>query len=79
MNIKHPDGNQIIVMVNGTPVVTSTESFNNFEDGNGIWVSIGSIGGSSNMLIESDEWDAFVALIKETDDVVQGLKKEGVK
>lgn len=79
MNVKHPDGNQIIVMVSGTPVATSTESFNNFEGESTVWVSIGSIGSSNNMLIDKEEWNAFVSLIKETDEIVQGLKKEIAK
>lgn len=79
MNVEHPDGNQIIVMVSGTPIATSTESFNNFEKESCIWVSIGSIGSSNNLLIEWEEWNSFVTLIKETDEIVQGLKKENEK
>lgn len=35
------------------------------------WVTIGAIGGDSYIMIDESEWDAFKALIKEMDDVVQ--------
>lgn len=80
MNVKHPDGKQIIVMVSGSPIVTSTECFKDFGDVDDcIWVSISNFGSSNNLLIDLTEWDAFVSLIKETDEIVQGLKKESEK
>lgn len=94
MNIKHPDGKRIIVMVAETSQIAEieilkSETRHQIEGGEikysseqteTYWISLGYIGQQTGgVLVESSEWNAFVALIKETDEVVQGLKKENVK
>lgn len=94
MNVKHPDGKRIIVMVAETSQIAEIEILNHEPihqiDGLEIkrsseatqtyWISLGYVGQQTGgVLVESSEWDAFVALIKETDEVVQGLKKEITK
>lgn len=94
MNVKHPDGKRIIVMVSDSSQIAEIEILKkqvrqSFDDSGSeivtyseesYWISLGYVGQQTGgVLVESSEWDAFVALIKETDDVVQDLKKEFAK
>lgn len=93
MNVKHPDGKRIIVMVAETSQIAEIEILNyeprhkldksgseikrSSEATQTYWISLGYVGQQTGgVLVESSEWDAFVALIKETDEIVQGLRKE---
>lgn len=94
MNVNHPDGKRIIVMVAETNQIAEIEILNHeprhqiaggeikhsSEQTQSYWISLGYIGQQTGgVLVESSEWDAFVSLVKETDEIVQGLKKENTK
>ena len=69
MRVLHPDGNMYVFMQEGTQFMASLET------NNPGWVSIGYIGGSGGMVIDSSEWAAFVSLIGEIDAAVKEMAK----
>lgn len=79
MNVKHPDGKRTIVMVKDSAMVSEVEKYKNSDGSEFAFLSIGNVGSNNSVVIDGDEWNAFVALVKETDEVVQSFKKENVK
>lgn len=74
MNIKHPDGKRTIVMVKDFGLMSEVELYDDYPQAS--CAIIGGIGYSNCMTVEFTDWDGFMSLIKETDDVVQFLKNE---
>lgn len=69
MRVTHPNGTHDIVMVAGTRFMAEVECKDAGLPG---WVSIGYIGdGSGGLLVDSDQWLAFMALVKEIDEARQ--------
>lgn len=60
----HPDGNTYLFMVDGTQFMAELEV-----NGPG-WVTIGHLGSDRGLMIDRDEWDAFIALIGEINEQV---------
>lgn len=80
MNVKHPDGKRTIVMIAGSSNMAEIEEYKSHGDEKDfLFISIGGAGSSSCLLIDTEEWNAFVSLIKETDEVVQSLKQDIAK
>ena len=71
MNIKHPDGKRAIVMVDKLGMVGEIEDNATDLDG---WISIGHIGSSGQVLVDHEEWDAFVNLVGEIDVIIKEKK-----
>ena len=61
------NGEVAIISVDGIHLMGEVDIGDNSPE----WVTIGAIGGTSYILIDESAWDAFKALIKEIDDVVQ--------
>lgn len=61
------NGEVAIISVDGTYIMGEVE----IGDNNPGWVTIGTIGGNSYIIVDESEWDVFKSLIKEIDDVVQ--------
>lgn len=64
MRVTHPDGNTDLFMADGTRFLAELEV-----NGPG-WVTIGYIGPDQGLLIDHDEWDAFIALVGEINEQV---------
>lgn len=64
MRVTHPDGNTDLFMVDGTQFMAELEV-----NGPG-WVTIGYLGSDRGLLIDRDEWDAFIALVGEINEQV---------
>ena len=78
MNVRHPDGKRTIVMVDKLGMVGEIED--NATDSNlDGWISIGHIGSSGQVLVDHDEWDAFVNLVGEIDVIIKEKKNGNEK
>lgn len=64
MRVTHPDGNTDLFMVGGTQFMAELEV-----NGPG-WVTIGYLGSDRGLMIDRDEWDAFMQLIVEINEQV---------
>lgn len=64
MRVTHPDGNTDLFMVDGTRCMAELELH-----GPG-WVTIGYLGSDRALLIDRDEWDAFMTLIGDVNEQV---------
>lgn len=74
MKIEHPDGKRTIVMVKDFGLMSEVELYDDYPQAS--CAIIGGIGYSNCTSVEFNEWDGFMSLIKETDEVVQALKRE---
>ena len=70
MNVKHPDGKRTIVMVDKLGMVADIETGAD-EPG---WVTIGYVGSGRGLLVDVDEWAAFVNLVSEIDVIIKEKK-----
>lgn len=66
MKFTHPDGQHDLIVVQGTAYMAEVE----LPPLPG-WVTIGYIGGDSQIIIYKDEWQAFMALINEIDEALK--------
>jgi hypothetical protein len=69
MRTVHPSGSTDLFMVAGTRYMAELEA--NWPG----WVTIGSIGSESALLIDHTEWDAFVSLVNEINEQVLERRK----
>ena len=70
MNVKHPDGKRTIVMVDKLGIIADIETGVD-EPG---WVTIGYVGSDRGLLVDVDEWEAFVNLVGEIDVIIKENK-----
>lgn len=64
MRVTHPDGNTDLFMVDGTQFMAKLEV-----NGPG-WVTVGYLDSDRGLIIDRDEWDAFVFLVGEINEQV---------
>jgi hypothetical protein len=64
MRVTHPDGNTDLFMVGGTQFMAQLEV------NEPCWVTIGYLGSDRGLIIDRDEWDAFIALVSEINEQV---------
>lgn len=65
MKFTHPNGLYDHVVVNGTSCMGEVERMDAGMTG---WVTIGRLGDNGTLLIDREEWPAFMALVKEIDE-----------
>lgn len=68
MKFTHPNGRYDYVVIDGTSCVGEIECM---DAGMAGWVTIGRLGENGTLVIDRDEWSAFVALVKEIDEARQ--------
>lgn len=68
MKITHPDGDRDIVLAAGTRFVAEIERKDSDLPG---WIAISYIGDGAGILVDHDQWPAFMALVKEIDEAKQ--------
>ena len=66
MKFTHPNGRYDYVMVDGSMLIGEIELPT--ETDPDCWVSIGYVGSEGRLFIDSNEWSAFMALVKEIDE-----------
>ena len=64
VRVTHPDGNTDLFMVDGIQFMAELEV-----NGPG-WVTIGYLGSDRGLMIDRDEWDAFLSLVGEINEQV---------
>lgn len=65
MIVNHPNGKHALIVNAGTDLVAEVET----EHAAPGWVTI-AYAGAAGLIVDHSEWDAFVALIAETNEVV---------
>lgn len=60
MRVIHPNGRSLLFMQDGTQFMADME----LPEG---WVTFGYLGGSQSLLVDVDEWPAFVEMVLEID------------
>ena len=68
MKITHPDGDRDIVLVAGTRFIAELERKDSDLPG---WISIGYLADSAGILVDHDQWPAFMALVKEINEAIK--------
>lgn len=64
MNIKHPSGKSIFIMNEACQFMAEIDIAQEHK-----WVTFGYIGGNQALLVDETEWDGFVAMVREVDEV----------
>lgn len=66
-------GDSTIFVNEGVQGIIAEHSFT--VEGHGFWMTIGHLGNSS-ILVDNNEWNAFVGLINDIDKAIKDLKRE---
>lgn len=72
MNIKHPNGENTIVMVENLGLLADIEIGKDYPG----WVTIGYVGSNNGLIVDNDEWESFVNLVGEIDAIVKSNKEK---